>query len=100
MSDYEPDSELDNLDSILAVIYADDDGEGSDEYPVEDGHVGFYLGDAENRIHVLGNPNMSEETKQALLRLAQFTQEWLDADDTIPLDDTELPFAAFDEGGE
>lgn len=94
------DGELDSIDSILSVIYGDDEYEGSDEYADEYGHVGFYLGDGEDRIHVLGDPAMSEETKQALLRLAQCAREWLDTDDTLPLADADLPFAAFDEGEE
>lgn len=59
---------------IQVVALGDEDIDA--EYPNEDGHVGFYATmDDGVPFHVLGDPNMSDETLGALGRLAQAAQK-------------------------
>lgn len=62
----------------------DDDPEDTDDVPDPyGGHVGFFADVDGEPIHVLGDPNMSEETLNALRELARAARKAID-DGTLP----------------
>lgn len=70
------------------------------QYPSEDGHVGFYLATADGQpFHVLGDPNMSPETADALRKLVKAAYKAVDAGTIVPDEDNappDLPIALSD----